>query len=114
MSVSLSDAVDDLLARKTQDSGRLNLLAQYCIESFANVGLPGVRGGKADEVGIRGLGRQKDWDLAYVLAGKRKRGPIAPGDRASRSPFSRLPDRITHIYTSIHLIRQPAICLSPN
>jgi len=29
-----------------------------------------VRGGKADEVGIRGLGRQKDWDLAYVLAGK--------------------------------------------
>jgi hypothetical protein len=24
----------------------------------------------ANEVGIRGLGRQKDWDLAYVLAGK--------------------------------------------
>ncbi len=34
------------------------------------MGLPGVRGGKANEVGIRGLGRQKDWDLAYVLAGK--------------------------------------------
>src|SRR4029077_17162418 len=68
--ISLSDAVDDLLARKTQDSGRLNMLAQYCIEAFARVGLPGVRGGKADEVGIRGLGRQKDWDLAYVLAGK--------------------------------------------
>ncbi|MHB8732713.1 MAG: hypothetical protein ACYDAB_13085, partial [bacterium] len=32
--------------------------------------LSGVRGGKADEVGIRGLGRRKDWDLAYVLAGK--------------------------------------------
>jgi len=70
MSISLSDAVDDLLTRKTQDSGRLNLLAQYCIEAFAMNGLPGVRGGKADEVGIRGLGRQKDWDLAYVLAGK--------------------------------------------
>ena len=68
--VSLSDAVDDLLSRKTQDSGRLNSLAQYCIEAFAAAGLPGVRGGKADEVGIRGLGRQKDWDLAYVLAGK--------------------------------------------
>lgn len=70
MLVSLSDAVDDLFSRKTQDSGRLNSLAQYCIEAFADAGLPGVQGGKAAEVGIRGLGRQKDWDLAYVLAGK--------------------------------------------
>lgn len=70
MPVSLSDAVDDLFSRKTQDSGRLNSLAEYCIEAFAAAGLPGVQGGKAAEVGIRGLGRQKDWDLAYVLAGK--------------------------------------------
>ncbi len=70
MPVTLSDVIDDLLKRKTQDSGRLDLLAKYCIEAFERVGLPGVRGGKADEVGIRGLGRQKDWDLAYVLAGK--------------------------------------------
>src|SRR5207247_1071490 len=70
MTVTLSDAVDDLISRKTQDPGRLNLLAQYCIEAFERAGLPGVRGGKAAEVGIRGLGRQKDWDLAYVLAGK--------------------------------------------
>lgn len=70
MPVSLPDAVDDLFSRKKQDSGRLNSLATYCIEAFAKAGLPGVRGGKADEVGIRGLGRQKDWDLAYVLAGK--------------------------------------------
>ena len=33
-------------------------------------GLKGVRGGQADEVGIRGFGRQKDWDLAFVLADK--------------------------------------------
>jgi hypothetical protein len=70
MAVTLSDAVDDLLRRPTQDPGRLNLLAQFCIEAFAREGLEGVRGGKAAEVGIRGLGRQKDWDLAYVLAGK--------------------------------------------
>ena len=70
MPVSLSEAVDDLLARKTQDPGRLNLFASYCMESFAAMGLPGVQGGKAAEIGIRGLGRQKDWDLAYVLAGK--------------------------------------------
>jgi hypothetical protein len=68
--VTLSDAVDDLLSRPTQDSGRLNKLADYCKETLEREGLPEVRGGKADEVGIRGLGRQKDWDLAYVLAGK--------------------------------------------
>jgi hypothetical protein len=70
MATTLSDAVDDLLARKTQDSSRLDTLAKYCIEAFDRAGLPGVQGGKAEEVGIRGLGRQKDWDLAYVLAGK--------------------------------------------
>lgn len=70
MPVSLSDAVDDLLSRQTQDPGRLNMLATYCIEAFARAGLPNVRGGKAEEVGIRGLGRQKDWDLAFVLADK--------------------------------------------
>ena len=70
MPITLSDTIDDLLGRQTQDAGRLNLLASYCIEAFGNLGLKGVRGGKADEVGIRGLGRQKDWDLAYVLAGK--------------------------------------------
>ncbi len=70
MPPSLSDAVDDLLKRAKQDSGRLNKLADYCKAEFERHGLKGVRGGKADEVGIRGLGRQKDWDLAFVLAGK--------------------------------------------
>jgi hypothetical protein len=70
MPVTLLEAVDDLLQRKTQDAGRLHTLARYCIEGFARAGLVGVRGGKADEVGIRGLGRRKDWDLAFVLAGK--------------------------------------------
>jgi hypothetical protein len=70
MALTLSDAVDDLFGRKKTDSGRLNKLADYCIEMFERAGLPNVRGGKADEVGIRGLGRQKDWDLAFVLADK--------------------------------------------
>lgn len=67
---TLASAIDDLLGRRTQDSGRLDALAEYCVEAFRRNGLPGMRGGKADEVGIRGLGRQKDWDLAYVLADK--------------------------------------------
>ena len=70
MPLSLSDAVDDLFGRKKTDSGRLDRLASYCIEKFEQAGLKGVQGGKADEVGIRGLGRQKDWDLAFVLADK--------------------------------------------
>ena len=70
MTVSLSEAIDDLLVRPTQDSGRLNMLASFCIAEFARHGLAGVRGGQADEVGIRGFGRQKDWDLAFVLADK--------------------------------------------
>lgn len=70
MTVSLSDAIDDLLNRATQDPGRLNKLAEFCIEEFDRHGLKGVRGGQADEVGIRGFGRQKDWDLAFVLADK--------------------------------------------
>lgn len=67
---SLSDAIDDLLGRRTQDPGRLNALADYCIEAFANRDLPGVQGGKAGEAGIRGIARNKDWDLAYLFAGK--------------------------------------------
>lgn len=70
MPISLSEAVDDLLSRPVQDPGRLHSLAIFCMEAFERHGLGGVRSGKANEVGIRGLGRQKDWDLAYVLAGK--------------------------------------------
>jgi hypothetical protein len=70
MPITLSDAVDDLLSRHKTDSGRLDLFAKFCVEAFARAGLDGVHGGKANEVGIRGLGRQKDWDLTYVLAKK--------------------------------------------
>jgi hypothetical protein len=70
MPVTLSEAVEFLLGSQTQSTARLRLLGQYCIESFENEGLPGVRGGRAAEIGIRGLARQKNWDLAFVLAGK--------------------------------------------
>jgi hypothetical protein len=68
--VALSEAVEHLLKSQTQAPDRLRLLAQYCVEAFAREGLQGVGGGKATEVGIRGLGRQKNWDLAFVLAQK--------------------------------------------
>jgi hypothetical protein len=67
---TLNEAVDDLLSRQTQDSGRLNSLARYCIAAFEARGLPGLQGGAAGEAGIRGIARDKDWDLAYLFAGK--------------------------------------------
>jgi hypothetical protein len=70
MPVTLSEAVEFLLGSQTQSTARLRRLGQYCIEAFAREGLPGVGGGRAAEVGIRGLARQKNWDLAFALAGK--------------------------------------------
>jgi hypothetical protein len=70
MPVTLSEAVEFLLTSQTQSTARLRLLGQFCIESFEREGLPGVGGGRAAEIGIRGLARQKNWDLAFVLAGK--------------------------------------------
>jgi hypothetical protein len=58
MLITLSDAGDDLRIKRTQDPGRLNSLAQFCINEFNHYGLK-IRGGKTDEVSIRGIGRQK-------------------------------------------------------
>src|SRR5215831_3433022 len=69
MPVTLSEAVEYLLGSQTQSTARLRLLGQYWIESFEREGLPGVGGGRAAEIRIRGLARQKNWDLAFVLAG---------------------------------------------
>jgi len=68
--LDLNQVVDDFLGRKSQDSGRLNELATYCVHLFEDEGLTGVQGGSAGEAGIRGLVRNKNWDLAYIFAGK--------------------------------------------
>jgi hypothetical protein len=83
MTVSLSDAIDDLLTRATQDPGRLNKLAEFCIEEFAKHGLGGVRGGQADEVGIRGFStapmsprarnKSRIWPPSFIFA-----APVPP------------------------------------
>jgi hypothetical protein len=66
---TLEQAVDDLLSKKKQSPNRLAVLGHYLIEQFQAAGLK-LEPGDAAEVGIRGLGRQKDWDLAFVLADK--------------------------------------------
>jgi len=67
---ALASAIDDLLKRPKTDAGRLNAFADYCIEGFARHGLVGVRGGASNEINVPGLTRSKDWDLAFMFAGK--------------------------------------------
>lgn len=68
--ISLNAVIDDFLARQTRDSGRLNGLAAFCIQAFESHGLLDVQGGSSGEAGIRGIVRNKNWDLAYLFAGK--------------------------------------------
>lgn len=68
--VSLETAIDDMLQRHPNDSGRQLSIANYLIAKFARRGLPGVTGGSTKELRIPGLARHKDWDVAYAFAGK--------------------------------------------
>jgi hypothetical protein len=67
---TLDDCINDLLRQPTQSPNRLSLLSQYCIAELKSYGLDEVREGDANEVRIPGLSRIKDWDVAYVMAGK--------------------------------------------
>jgi len=69
--MNLEDVIDQILPRHSRDSGRLNPLADYLRRRMIDAGLPDMRGGsEAGELRITGLGRDKDWDLAYDFAGK--------------------------------------------
>jgi hypothetical protein len=66
----LETVIDQIMQKHPKDSGRLQSLANYLIERFAHQGLPRLTGGSTREVRIPGLARNKDWDVAYVFAGK--------------------------------------------
>jgi hypothetical protein len=66
----LEAAIDAIIRRHKNDSGRLQPLASYLIARFAEHGLPGMAGGSTRELRIPGLARHKDWDVAYDYAGK--------------------------------------------
>jgi hypothetical protein len=66
----LEAAIDAIIKRHKNDSGRLQPLANYLVGRFAHHGLPGMRGGSTRELRIPGLARHKDWDVAYDFAGK--------------------------------------------
>lgn len=68
--MTLEDAIEQVIGRSPQASNRLAAVADYAIEQLGQFGLPGGQGGSGGEVKIQGLARAKDWDLAYMFAGK--------------------------------------------
>ncbi len=68
--MTLEDAIEDILPRRTQSPARLGPLADFVVGEFERRGLPDVRGGSGGEHPVPGLARTKQWDIAYRFAGK--------------------------------------------
>ena len=73
--ISLRDAVDDLyrivvVERKSQSKKRLSALADMCVRELDRRGLCGA----VKERKVPGVGRTKDWDVAWPSEGKVRLG----------------------------------------
>ena len=73
--ISLQDAVDDLyriavVEKRRQSPNRLALLADMCVEELADRNIVGA----AKELSVPGIGRSKNWDVAWPENGKVRLG----------------------------------------
>lgn len=73
--ISLQDAVDDLyriavVEAKRQSPNRLAMLADMCVEQLALRNVAGA----AKELTVPGIGRSKNWDVAWPSTGKVRLG----------------------------------------
>ena len=73
--ISLQDAVNDLyqivvVDKKSQSPNRLATLAHLCVDELADRGLMGA----VTERTVSGVGRSKDWDVAWPGKGKVRLG----------------------------------------
>lgn len=68
----LEEVIDEIMGRAVQASDRLESLADHVRNQLAEFGLPGASGGSEGELKIKGLAREKDWDVAYDFAGKKR------------------------------------------
>lgn len=68
--MDLEEVINGVMELPVQSSRRLSALADYVIWQLEAHGLPGVVGGSGGELRVQGLGRAKDWDVAYAFAGK--------------------------------------------
>lgn len=70
ISPTLEDVVDAIMKKPTQSPDRLLAMADFAIKQLEAHGLPGAIGGSSGELTVKGLAREKDWDVAYNFAGK--------------------------------------------
>ena len=73
--ISLQDAVDDLyriavVEKRRQSPNRLARLADMCVEELASRDIVGA----AKELSVPGIGRSKNWDVAWPENGKVRLG----------------------------------------
>ena len=73
--ITLADAVQDLhrvavIERKSTSGSRLNMLADLCIQELEVRGI----GGAGKEISVPGIGRGKNWDVAWPVDGRVRLG----------------------------------------
>lgn len=68
--MTLEEVVDQVMVKHKNDSSRLAPLADYAKLRLEALGLPGTKGGTGGELTVEGLGRSKDWDVAYEFVEK--------------------------------------------
>ena len=75
MPISVDDALDHLyqvavVQKKTTSPARLKFLADLCVQELEKRGLSGV----STESPVEGIGREKQWDVAWRHGGKARLG----------------------------------------
>ncbi|MCK6502372.1 hypothetical protein L6R53_03075 [Myxococcota bacterium] len=66
---ALEQAASTLVLAPSRSGRRLASLADYCTAGLARWGLPGAQGAEA-ELAVGGLGRKKNWDVAFEEGGR--------------------------------------------
>ena len=116
---ALEAALRDGLNRPSQDRRRWDLLADYCIARLEARGLKGLLGGSRGEVGVKGFGRVKSWDVALLAPllprGPRERGLVQkPGEKPRLllslksvlgNPQGSLPNRIDELIGEVSSVQ---------
>ena len=100
----LEQVIDTVKGRATQSSDRLKALADYVRIRLADCGLPGASGGSSGELRIKGLAREKDWDVAYDFAGKKRL--LVSLKSIWKNPGGVIPNRLDDLMGEIANVQQ--------
>lgn len=114
--MTLEGVIAEILRRQARDAGRQNPLADYCIAELEARGLWGVRGGSRGESVIRGLAREKSWDVVFkhpTLPGlsreerllKEKPRLLVSLKSIMRNPLGTLPNRLDDLVGEVSSVQ---------